>query len=45
MRRYIWAIIGCFAVLLAAPSWADEEYDPAVYPELSEKQAAERMEI
>ncbi len=41
MRRYIWAIIGCFAVLLAAPSWADEEYDPAVYPELSEKQAAE----
>ena len=41
MRCYIWAIIGCFAVLLAAPSWADEEYDPAVYPELSEKQAME----
>ena len=41
MRRYVWAIIGCFAVLLTAPSWADEEYDPAVYPELSEKQAAE----
>ena len=41
MRRYIWVIIGCFAVFCAASSMADEEYDPAVYPELSEKQAME----
>ncbi len=41
MRRFIGGIIGCFAVFCAASSMADEEYDPAVYPELSEKQAME----
>ena len=41
MRHYIGVIVGCLAAFCAASSWADEEYDPAVYPELSEKQAAE----
>ena len=41
MRHYIGVIVGCLAAFCVASSWADEEYDPAVYPELSEKQAAE----
>ena len=45
MRRFIGGIIGCFAVFCAASSMADEEYDPAVYPELSEKQAMENSAL
>ncbi len=45
MKGYIWVIISCLAAFCAASSWADEEYDPAVYPELSEKQAMENSAL
>lgn len=39
MMRKFWVIFGFCAAFWAASPQADEEYDPAVYPELAENEA------
>ena len=39
MKRKFWIIFGFCAAFYVSSPLADEEYDPAVYPELSEKDA------